>query len=338
GYFVTLADSKGIIYQGVVSGVEFDSSKIAGLQGELVPGVTYNVIVNTIVCNGTTATKSVASSASATTLKFSDASLKIPQGQKVALTGVNLAIADNVATLPTSFTRKYVIEYTYIADAKGKADWSTALTQDATNLTLTGLKAGTQYYARLVAYDAGTTSMTEKTSTKIVIGKEFKFKTVAAPLATITKPAFKLVQDNSSKAIDMALSFTGKVPVDSTNAPILQSGTKFFYELIISTDAVLDKTTGKLANGKSFTSTPAALEAKGGSGNDKNDFKVPISVTLTGDGSVFEVLDVYSLDQSTFKALNFQLLVHYSKSAALTDVYATAYTKVTKLTLPKWFV
>jgi hypothetical protein len=328
-YLVTVQDAKGIVHQGIVATNAFDSSAVTGLK--LVPGITYNISVITVAYNGTEVVKAAAAKGSATTVKFSEPNLKIAQDKKVALTSVELAIDEKVTTAPASTTRAYVIEYTYIADAKGKADWSTATVLDVTttNFELEKLKAGTQYYARLVAYDS-TDGKTTADSDKISIGKEFKFKTVAAPLATITKPAFAL------EGNDLVLKFTGKVPVDKTgDAAVLTSGTKFYYELIVSTDAVIDKVTGKLANGKSFTTTALALEA------DEDDvFKQPITQALTGDNGVFATLNAGLLDPASFKALNFQLLVYYVPSSASSaeNAYATAYTKVAKLALPKWFV
>ncbi|MDR2757721.1 MAG: fibronectin type III domain-containing protein, partial [Planctomycetaceae bacterium] len=306
-------------------------------------GVKYDVSVTAIAYNGTNVVKAGTSKVSVATAKFSEPTLKIPSGQKAGLTSVEFAVEDKIKD-PTDFnSRKYLLEYTYIADAKGKADWSTAEVQHvvdpATNFTLSNLKAGTQYYARLVAYNNSYDSMhstpekgTDQTNSDvIVIGKELKFKTVAVPLATLTKPAFAL--DN----YELALKFTGKIPVDKTgNNAVLQNDTKFFYELIVSTDAVIDKVTGKLANGKSVTLIPAVLEALG-TGKNKDEFKTPITQKLTGTGGAFEKLQVGSLDLATFKALNFQLLVYYTTSDA-EHAYASAYTKIAKLALPKWFV
>jgi hypothetical protein len=326
GYLVTLQDGKGIVYQGVVTGVAFDSSTVSGLK--LVSGIKYDVSVSSVIVNGSDAVKAAAAKGSATTVKFSEPNLKFQQSEKAKLTTVKLAIDDKI-TDPTTSARKYVIEYTYIADAKGKADWSTAKVQAATStsLDLAGLKAGTQYYARVVAYDS-TGNATTANSTKISIGKEFKFKTLAAPLATITKPAFALDGNN------LALKFTGKVPVDKANAKVLQDNTVFFYELIVSTDAVIDKATGKLANGKSLTTVPNTPDAL----TSIDDVFPPITQALTGNDGVFAILEAGKIkDVATFKALNFQLLVHYS-TGGLEKVYATAYTKVAKLALPKWFV
>jgi hypothetical protein len=327
-YLVTVQDGKGVVYQGITAGISFDSSAVpASLT--LVPGVKYDVSVSAIAYNGSDdVVKSAASKGSATTVKFSEPNLKIAQGKKAQLTSVELAIDEKVTTAPSGTTRAYVIEYTYVADAKNKPDWSTAKIE--TGLTLSNLKAGTQYYARVVAYDTETSTKDQTDSAKIIIGKELKFKTLAAPLATITKPAFALNSDGN-----LALKFTGKIPVDKANSPVLRDNTNFFYELIVSTDAVVDKATGKLANGQSFATGELTST---GSGKDKDVFDNAITQVLTGTSGVFKELKAYDLAPASFKALNFQLLVYYTTNDADSGVYATAYTKVAKLALPKWFV
>jgi hypothetical protein len=340
GYFITIMEGKGIVYQGVVSGNnnKFDSRTVDGLM--LVPGLKYDVLISALGNDGSENIRSVAVKSSVTLAKFSEATLTIPKDSKAGLSTAHLQVQDKISY------SAYVIQYTSITDAKGKPDWSAAETLQTTyyynttigysyhGVTMTNLNAGTQYFARAVAYDpyeAGN-EKTEKDSSIIVIGKEFKFKTVAIPLATVTKSGLTL------DGYDLAFKFTGKVPVDKTGkSAVFPAGTtKFYYEIIVSTDAVIDKTTGKLVNGQSFTSTPQLLTQKGGNGKDKNDF-IPVSLKLTESGNVFDKLNANLLDPASFKALNFQLFVYYTLSDA-DNAYAAAYTKAAKLAMPKWYV
>jgi hypothetical protein len=93
---------------------------------------------------------------------------------------------------------KRSIEYTNVADAKGKPDWNAAkfygtttptpVTAGVNPITIDKLDPNSQYFFRIVtagtAYNNGW-----GTQTKIVASKEIKVKTAAVPLPTITKPS-----------------------------------------------------------------------------------------------------------------------------------------------------
>jgi hypothetical protein len=115
--------------------------------------------------------------------------------------------------------------------------------------------------------------------------------------------------------------FTGKTPINSNKTiPVTET---FQYELIVSASTKTDKNTGELLD-----NIPLGI----------------INVTLSPDGKtytsepiLFSKLGVIS-NLTTLKTVQFQLKVTSPKSTSTFQQASTFYTKVAKLTLPKWFV
>ncbi|GHT19216.1 hypothetical protein FACS1894189_7900 [Planctomycetales bacterium] len=347
GYLITIQNEKGIVYQGAAAAdaVDFDGSSVAGFVP--VPGLKYDVNVTALYSTSTDekiTSKSAAVKVSITLPKFADPKLVL---DKPGLTSVKIKTG-TTDTVAKPENAEYFLEYTTIVDAKGKADWATATATRITAIgsvpALSGLKSGTQYYARLVAVNK-TAVANGSDATSVVIGNEVKFKTTAAPAVTITKPAFSLTSFiYSTGAVDFLLKFSGKLPVPNTG--LLTGVNSFWYEVIVSDNATIDKTTGKLASGQVVSGTVQNVQ---GAANDssaakvkKGDFTAPIVVYLTGTSGA--LIKIGATTTTNFKALNFQLLIHYSSDTESATTYdptkdvTTAYTKVAKLTMPKWFV
>jgi hypothetical protein len=133
---------------------------------------------------------------------------------------------------------------------------------------------------------------------------------------TITKSGYALTSDN-----DFAFMFTGKTPLG--NIKTTPTNETFQYELIISASTKTDKNTGELLDNISLGIINVTLSADG-----KTYITEPILFSKLGK----------ILDLTTLKTVQFQLKVTCPTSTSESQKTSTFYTKVAKLTLPKWFV
>jgi hypothetical protein len=134
---------------------------------------------------------------------------------------------------------------------------------------------------------------------------------------TITKSGYAI-----TNGYDFAFMFTGKTPLGNIKTTPTNDGT-FQYELIVSASTKTDKNTGELLD---------------------NILLGAISVTISADGKtyitepiLFSKLGAIS-NLTSLKTIQFQLKVTNPNSTSTFQQASTFYTKVAKLTLPKWFV
>jgi hypothetical protein len=115
--------------------------------------------------------------------------------------------------------------------------------------------------------------------------------------------------------------FTGKTPLG--NIKTIPATETFQYELIVSASTKTDKNTGELLESFPLGTITVTLSTDG-----KTYISDPIS---------FSKLGVIS-NLTTLKTVQFQLKVTCPNSTSTFQKTSTFYTKVAKLTLPKWFV
>jgi hypothetical protein len=135
---------------------------------------------------------------------------------------------------------------------------------------------------------------------------------------TITKSGFAL-----TKSYDFAFMFSGKTP--QGNIKTIPTTETFKYELIVSASTKTDKNTGILLDNISLGI---------------------INVTLSSDGKTYTTEPVLfsklgtipNVNLMSLKTIQFQLKVTNPTSTSESQKTSAFYTKVAKLTLPKWFV
>jgi fibronectin type 3 domain-containing protein len=190
--------------------------------------------------------------------------------------------------------------------------WSSAGSAKAnvTEFTVKSLKALTDYKFRVIALNK---SVKSETSNEVAVTTPYAMTT------TITKSGFALTNGN-----DFAFMFSGKTPV--SNNQTLKNET-FQYELIVSASTKTDKNTGELLKTESISLGT-------------------ISITLSPDGKTYTTEPILfnklgtipNVNLTTLKTIQFQLKVTNPTSSSTFQQASTFYTKVAKLTLPKWFV
>ncbi|MDR1142058.1 MAG: fibronectin type III domain-containing protein, partial [Planctomycetaceae bacterium] len=175
-----------------------------------------------------------------------------------------------------------------------------------TEYTVKSLKALTDYQFRVIALNK---SIKSESSNEVAVTTPFAMTT------TITKSGYAL-----SNGCDFAFMFTGKTPLG--NIKTTPTNATFQYELIISASTKTDKNTGELLDNISLD---------------------PISVTLSADGKTYitepilfsKLGTIPNVNLTTLKTVQFQLKVTSPSQSQQSSAF---YTKVAKLTLPKWFV
>jgi hypothetical protein len=117
--------------------------------------------------------------------------------------------------------------------------------------------------------------------------------------------------------------FTGKTPINSNKTiPVTET---FQYELIVSASTKTDKNTGELLDCISLGKISITLSTDG--------------KTYTSEPILFNKLGtIPNVNLTTLKTIQFQLKVTNPTSTSPSQQASTFYTKVAKLTLPKWFV
>ncbi|MDR2115502.1 MAG: hypothetical protein LBP87_03885, partial [Planctomycetaceae bacterium] len=147
---------------------------------------------------------------------------------------------------------------------------------------------------------------------------EIAATTPYAMTTTITKSGYALTNGN-----DFAFMFSGKTP--QGNIKTIPATETFQYELIVSASTKTDKNTGKLLESISLGK---------------------ITVTLSSDGKTYttepilfsKLATIPNVNLMSLKTIQFQLKVTNPTSISESQKASTFYTKVAKLTLPKWFV
>jgi subtilisin family serine protease/fibronectin type 3 domain-containing protein len=223
----------------------------------------------------------------------------------------NLAITnitDKTATLTWDIVANatnYKIEKYY----NGK--WLSAGTTKAgvTEYTVKSLKALTDYKFRIIALNK---TVKSETSNEIAVTTPYAMTT------TIAKSGYALTNGS-----DFAFMFSGKTPLGNNKE--LSTNETFQYELIVSASTKTDKNSGELQESISLGTISITLSADG--------------KTYTSEPILFSKLgSIPNVNLTTLKTIQFQLKVTCSTPSASTSQQASAfYTKVAKLTLPKWF-
>ncbi|MDR1271275.1 MAG: S8 family serine peptidase [Planctomycetaceae bacterium] len=186
--------------------------------------------------------------------------------------------------------------------------WSSAGTVKApiTEYTVKSLKALTDYQFRIIALNK---TVKSETSDAISVTTPYAMTT------TITKSGYALTSNN-----DFAFMFTGKTPINSNKTiPVTET---FQYELIVSASTKTDKNTGELLDNISLGIINVTLS--------------PDGKTYTSEPILFSKLGtIPNVNLTTLKTVQFQLKVTSPSQSQQSSAF---YTKVAKLTLPKWFV
>ncbi|MDR1140157.1 MAG: S8 family serine peptidase [Planctomycetaceae bacterium] len=190
--------------------------------------------------------------------------------------------------------------------------WSSAGTTKAnvTEFTVKSLKVLTDYKFRVIALNK---SIKSESSNEVAVTTPFAMTT------TITKSGYALTSDN-----DFAFVFTGKTPLG--NIKTTPTNETFQYELIVSASTKTDKNTSELLDYLSLGIINVTLSADG-----KTYTTEPILFSKLGT-----IPKITSL--TTLKTVQFQLKITCPTSSSTFQQKSTFYTKVAKLTLPKWFV
>ncbi|MDR0703882.1 MAG: fibronectin type III domain-containing protein, partial [Planctomycetaceae bacterium] len=217
-------------------------------------------------------------------------------------------ITDKTATLTwdaVDNATSYKIEKYY----NGK--WSSAGSTKAgvTEYTVKSLKTLTDYKFRVIALNK---SVKSETSNEVAVTTPYAMTT------TITKSGFAI-----TNGYDFAFMFTGKTP--QGNIKTIPKTETFQYELIVSASTKTDKNTGELQESISLGTISVTLSADG--------------KTYTAEPILFSKLGtIPNVNLTTLKTIQFQLKVTNPSSTSTSQQASTFYTKVAKLTLPKWFV
>jgi hypothetical protein len=187
--------------------------------------------------------------------------------------------------------------------------WSSAgsTKKDVTEFTVKSLKALTDYKFRVIALNK---SVKSETSNEVAVTTPYAMTT------TITKSGFALTNGN-----DFAFMFSGKTPLGNNKE--LSTNETFQYELIVSASTKTDKNSGVLQESISLGKISITLSADG--------------KTYTTEPILFSGLGTIS-NLTLLKTIQFQLKVTNPTSTSTFQQKSTFYTKVAKLTLPKWFV
>jgi hypothetical protein len=323
--------------------------------------------VNVYTLGDVPGTKSAALAISVTAAAYPGATVKAATGDnKPTITTISLVVtAPDTKKFPAG-AGNYYIEYTNVADAKGKPDWNAAkvyttdgsnltpitMTSGVGNVTISKLDPNSQYFFRVVtAGTAWASSGGWGAQKKIVASKEIKVKTAAVPLPTITKPSLALTTTN-----DLTLNFTGK-SLEQVIAPLVGTakavnlGTTptIVYSVLVSASSTVDKATGKLlaatevdmkdstANDGFDGSTTSGITVVDTNGKYNDNLTLSdkglADLVLTGSGKLFDKLG----NASSLKTLNIQLVATINSDLTATTG-AVVYSKVAKIALPKWFV
>jgi hypothetical protein len=361
-YLVEVLDVNKAVLETKTVTLAGSTSGSHSLTTALTPGAKYTVNVYTL--GDVPGTKSAALAINVTVAAYPGATVKAASSAKPTITTVSLVVtAPDTSKFPAG-AGNYYIEYTNVADAKGKPDWNAAkfygtttptlVTAGVNPITIEKLDPNSQYFFRVVtagtAYD-GTHAWKgsgQTGQTKIVASKEIKVKTAAVPLPTITKPSLALTSDN-----DLTLNFTGKsleqviAPLaGGTKAVSLGGNAKIIYSVLVSASSTVDKATGKLLAAELVTVADNGGFVDGGENgiatNSDNNYKADnikltdaglTALVLTGSTKLFDQLG----NASSLKALNIQLVATINSDLTADDG-AVVYSKVAKITLPKWFV
>ncbi|MDR0610203.1 MAG: fibronectin type III domain-containing protein [Planctomycetaceae bacterium] len=344
-YIITVTDAnKAVLGTKTITATGTSEEVVLGgssglIGAELTPKAKYTVTVKTIgsVPGAVSKGKSVTINAA----DFVSATLKDAKG-----TTINSVKVEVVAPKSGVATGTHYMEYTNVVDAKGKADWNAAKVYTGTGtdpaavtgtVEITQLNPNSQYFFRVVTVDSAWASGTNEWDkmTKVSTSKELKVKTATVPLPTITKPGFTL------DGTDLALDFTGKsmLQVDSgatKKALTGLTGTPTYqYKLIVSQDSKVDKATGQLLSSQKLDVTITDAVVAGTDNKYKADNLQVTPVKFTGTDGIFDKLGLTPANVSSLKNINFQLevTVNYGTSETF-----TVYSKVGKVTSPKWFV
>jgi hypothetical protein len=151
------------------------------------------------------------------------------------------------------------------------------------------------------------------------------------------------------------LNFTGKsleqviAPLTGTKAVSLGGNATIVYSVLVSASSTVDKATGKLlaatkvdmaagtANNGFEGSSEKGIAAVETNGKYNDNIKLTDAgldaLVLTGSDKLFKALG----NASSLKALNIQLVATIKSDLTANDG-AVVYSKVAKITLPKWFV
>ncbi|MDR1270249.1 MAG: hypothetical protein LBK82_12060, partial [Planctomycetaceae bacterium] len=323
----------------------------------------YGVVGKTVGTAKVTGNFSINENYPAATLKLSG---------KATINEASIIVTDKTI----SNDKFYYVQYTNIADAKGKPDWNTASVEKLTAYDDvktnggvpykldTNLDPNTQYYVRIVTSDVEVAIGTDvhnwiagnftglndwSEATKVVFSKEIKIKTAAVPLAVTGKSGLSL-----DSVFNLTLKTTGQTMLSAKDADKMFVGTNaplknatFTYKLLVSLDSKVDKVTGKLLG-----STEIDLNTDASNGNiditienftAKNkptikDGQYTLEYALTGTDGIFKKLGVTVANVSSLKNLNFQLITVVEYGTLDSRTYFESVTKTSKIALPKWFV
>jgi subtilisin family serine protease len=189
--------------------------------------------------------------------------------------------------------------------------WSSAgkTKADVTELTVKSLKTLTDYQFRVVALNKSVASIA---SNVVSVTTPFAMTT------TITKSGYTLTNGS-----DFAFIFTGKTP--QGNIKTISATETFEYELIVSASTKTDKTTGELLDNFALGKIAVTLSTDG-----KTYISEPILFSKLGT--------IPNVNLTSLKTVQFQLKVTDPTSSSTFQQASAFYTKVAKLTLPKWFV
>jgi subtilisin family serine protease len=224
----------------------------------------------------------------------------------------NLAIT-NITDKTATLTWNAVADATgYKIEKYYNGKWLSAgsAKKEVTEFTVKSLKALTDYKFRVIALNK---TVKSETSNEIAVTTPYAMTT------TIAKSGYALTNGS-----DFAFMFSGKTP--QGNITTIPTTETFQYELIVSSSTKTDKNSGELQESISLGTISITLAADG--------------KTYTSEPILFSKLgSIPNVNLTTLKTIQFQLKVTCSTPSASTSQQAsTFYTKVAKLTLPKWFV
>ncbi len=316
GYEITIRNSKtkAVVGTETVAKDETLSCKFVNLD----PKTKYEILITSFGDSDTTDNSKATLKVNATTAAFPNVSIK---AVKPGLTSTDVIITDKDKALPFvngKTVKTYTIQY---APKATSINWDTAQSEEVPvgtagdsskgtiAWTIAGLQPGTSYTFRVIA--TYTEGMGESAKTLTSAAKTSTFKTAVLPAPTISKASYTVVDG------EFGLFTTCK----QTKTDLFQSGT-VTYSLYFSTSTAKS---GLIPNarhiGEDLSGTAATFSMK------------PVAMKTIG-----ELLGDTSSDKPVLlgmKVIYLQLVAEYSDGNGVT---AKIYSKVAKLTLPKWYV
>lgn len=311
------ATTKLTLQTKVTQDAQARSMKFEGLD----PKTRYEITVTSCGEANTHSTK---------TLKFNATTANFPaitaRAGNMTMSGGVLTITDKDREIPFAngkTTKTYTIEYVEKTTSK-TIDWNSAqkiviapgtpvddVSGGKVSTTISGLSPNKQYYYRVV------TEYVEGSKTLKVEGRHSTLRTLNVPTVSISNVQYKIADDN------LAINLNGRM----NNSQKLGDA-QVSHQLLVSVSTTTDRTTGKLND-----SVVVDL-ASFGTFDSKGNFSLTQPFAFE---TLSSLLGASKLLQT--KTVTFQILTTFDFTEdGGPENKASVYSRVSRLTLPNWYV